>query len=215
MNVLEQEVLDSPDEPAAPLWTARPETASRLRGRIESILDWAKVRGYRDGDNPARWRGHLDKLLPARAKVRKVEHHAALPRGELPGFLATLRTQEGTAARALEFTILTAARTGETIGAGWDEFNLSEKAWIVPSGRMKAGKEHRVPLADRAVEILSNMRPASDTAETGSQFVFPGGKPGLPLSNMAFLMLLRRMGRGDLTVHGMRSRVSRLGGRTH
>jgi integrase len=143
MKVLEREVRDACAEPAAPLWTARPETASRLRGRIESILDWAKVRGYRDGENPARWRGHLDKLLPARAKVRKVEHHAALPYGELPGFLATLRMQEGTAAHALEFTILTAARTGEVIGARRNEFNLSEKLWTVPGNRMKAGRESR------------------------------------------------------------------------
>jgi integrase len=216
MKVLEQEVRDAPDQSAAPLWTARPETASRLRGRMESILDWAKVRGYRYGENPARWRGHLDKLLPARAKVRKVEHHAALPYGALPGFLATLRTQEGIAARAFEFTILTAARTGETIGARWDELNLSEKVWIVSGARMKAGKEHRVPLSDRALEILAEMtpasdtvnigqHPASDTVNIGQHFVFPGGKPGLPLSNMAFLMLLRRMGRGDLTAHGFRS----------
>jgi integrase len=215
MKVLEQEVRDGADEPAAPLWTARPETASRLRGRIESIISWATVRGYRDGENPARWRGHLDKLLPARAKVRKVEHHAALPYGELPVFLATLRTQGGIAARALEFTILTAARTGEAMGARWGELNLSDKVWVVPGDRMKAGKEHRVPLSDRAIEILSEMMPASDAENTGEpvsqagsisrQFVFPGNKTGLPLSGMAFLMLLRRMGRGDLTAHGFRS----------
>jgi integrase len=205
MKVLEQEIRHTPREPAAPLWTARPETASRLRGRIESILDWAKVRGHRDGENPARWRGHLDKLLPARAKVRKVEHHAALPYCDLPDFLTTLRAQEGTAARALEFTVLTAARTGETIGARWDEFNLGEKVWLVPSDRMKAGKEHRVPLSDRALAILSEMATATDQDKKDQQFVFPGGKPGLPLSNMAFLMLLRRMGRGDLTAHGFRS----------
>ena len=185
-----------------PLWTTKPETAGRLRGRIESILDWAKVRGYRAGENPARWRGHMDKLLPARSKVRKVEHHAALPYAELPGFLGGLREQEGIAARALEFTILTAARTGESIGARWDEINKREKVWVIPAARMKAGREHRVPLTSRAIAILEQMKSADD-AET--KFIFAGGKAGRPLSNMAFLMLLRRMGRGDLTAHGFRS----------
>ena len=129
-----------------PIWTTKPETAGRVRGRMESILDWAKVRGYRAGENPARWRGHLDKLLPARSKVRRVEHHAALPYAELPGFLVSLRDQEGIAARALEFAIVTAARTGEVIGARWSEIDLLEKTWTVPPGRMKAGREHRVPL---------------------------------------------------------------------
>ena len=135
-----------------PIWTAKPETASRLRGRLESILDFAKVRGYRDGENPARWRGHLDKLLPARSKVRAVEHHAALPYAELPAFLATLREQEGIAARALEFLILTAARTGEVIGAQWSEIDLLDKTWTVPAARMKAHREHRVPLSPRALD---------------------------------------------------------------
>src|SRR5262249_15420090 len=140
-----------------PLWAIKPETASRLRGRIESILDWAKVRGYRTGENPARWRGHLDKMLPARSKVRKVEHHAALPYAELPGFLVALRKQEGIAAKALEFTILTAARTGETIGARWSEFDLLDKTWTLPAERMKADREHRVPLSARALAILQAM----------------------------------------------------------
>jgi integrase len=173
-----------------------------VRGRIEAVLDWAKVRGYRVGENPARWRGHFDKLLPALGKVRKVEHHAALPYGELPGFLAVLRQQEGIAARALEFTILTAARTGETIFARWTELDLLDKTWTIPAGRMKAGKEHRVPLSARALAVLEEMqayRRADD------DFVFPGGKPGKPLSNMAFLMLLRRVDRGDLTAHGFRA----------
>ena len=185
-----------------PLWTTKPETAGRLRGRVESILDWAKVRGYRAGENPARWRGHLDKLLPARSKVRKVEHHAALPYAELPGFLVSLREQQGIAARALEFTILTAARTGESIGARWDEINTREKAWVIPAARMKAGREHRVPLTARALAILEQMKSARGAEP---QFIFEGGKAGRPLSNMAFLMLLRRMGRGDLTAHGFRS----------
>jgi integrase len=185
-----------------PIWRKKPETAVRLRGRIESILDWAKVRGYRTGENPARWKGHLDHLLPARGKVRKVEHHAALPYGELPGFLAALREQEGIAARALEFTILTSARTGETIFARWHELDLLDKTWIVPAERMKAGREHRVPLSARALAILEEMQPhrAGDDG-----FVFPGGKAGKPLSNMAFLMLLRRMKRDDLTAHGFRA----------
>jgi integrase len=185
-----------------PIWATKPETAGRVRGRIEAVLDFAKVCGYRTGENPARWKGHLEKSLPARAKVRKVEHHAALPFAELPGFLAALREQEGIAARALEFTILTAARTGETILARWDEIDLLDKVWIVPAGRMKAGREHRVPLSARALAILEEMQ-ACRSADEG--FVFPGGKSGKPLSNMAFLMLLRRMNRGDLTAHGFRS----------
>jgi integrase len=185
-----------------PIWTAKPETAGRVRGRIESILDWAKVRGYRAGENPARWKGHLDHLLPARGKVRKVEHHAALPYAELPSFLVALREQDGIAARALEFAILTAARTGEAIGARWGEINLLDKVWTVPANRMKAGKEHRVPLCPRVLAILEEMQ-VHRSADDG--FVFPGGKPGKPLSNMAFLMLLRRMDRDDLTAHGFRS----------
>lgn len=208
MKVLEQDVRAVPGKPAAPLWTARPETAGRLRGRIESILDWARVRGYRDGDNPARWRGHLDKLLPACAKIRKVKHHAALPYGELPGFVAALQTHDGVAARALEFAILTAARTGEVIGARWSEIDIAEKLWTIPGERMKAGKEHRVPLSTRAIVILEEMQPlchAGDGRDEEDPFVFPGGTRSQPLSNMAFLMLLRRMKRDDLTAHGFRS----------
>jgi integrase len=185
-----------------PIWTTKPETAGRVRGRVESILDWAKVRGYREGENPARWRGHLDKLLPARGKVRKVEHHAALPYGELPGFLVALREREAIAARALEFTILTAARTGETIFTRWNELDLLDKTWTIPANRMKAGREHRVPLSARALAILEKMQ-AHRHADDG--FVFPGDRSGKPLSNMAFLMLLRRMERDDLTAHGFRA----------
>jgi integrase len=184
-----------------PIWTTRPETASRLRGRVESILDFAKVREFRDGENPARWRGHLAKLLPARSKVREVKHHSALPYAELPTFLARLREQEGIAARALEFAILTAARTGEVIGACWNEIDLLDKTWTVPAARMKAHREYRVPLSPRALAILDEMQ----AARNGDAFVFPGRKAGLPLSNMAFLMLLRRMGRDDLTAHGFRA----------
>jgi len=187
-----------------PIWTTKPETASRLRGRIESILDFAKARGYRDGENPARWRGHLNKLLPARSKVRQVEHHAALPYPELPAFLARLRTREAAAARALEFLILTAARTSEVIGASWNEIDLLDKTWTVPASRMKAQREHRVPLPPRALAILTEMQEARAHG-AGDGFVFPGLKAGTPLSNMAFLMLLRRMGRADLTAHGFRA----------
>ena len=182
-----------------PIWTKKPETASRVRGRIESILDWATARGYRQGENPARWRGHLENLLPRRSKVRRVEHHAALPYSELSAFMLALRQQEGVAARALEFTILTAARTGEVIGARWEEINIAERLWSVPAERMKAGREHRVPLCGKALEIVEEMR------AIGGNFIFPGGKRGKPLSNMAMTMLLRRMGHGDQTVHGFRS----------
>jgi integrase len=151
-----------------------------VRGRIESVLDWAKARGYRTGENPARWRGHLDKLLPARGKVRRVEHHAALPYAELPGFLVALREQEGIAARALEFLVLTAARMGETIGARWTEFDLLDKIWTVTAERMKAGREHRVPLSARALAILQEMQ-AHRHGDDG--FIFAGSKPGKPLSN--------------------------------
>jgi integrase len=187
-----------------PIWTAKPETASRVRGRLESILDFAKVRGERDGENPARWRGHLDKLLPAPSKVRQVEHHAALPFAELPAFQASLREQEGIAALALEFLILTAARTGEAIGARWAEISLLDKTWTVPAARMKGRQEHRVPLSAPALAILDEMRLARH-GNDGDAFVFPGGKAGKPLSNMAFLMLLRRMDRDDLTAHGFRA----------
>ena len=184
-----------------PIWHDKTETATRLRGRIESILDWATVRGYRAGDNPARWRGHLDHLLPARSKVHTVEHHPALPYDEMGTFMAQLREQPGVAAMALEFLILTAARTGEVIGAEWEEFDLEQKAWTVPASRMKAQREHRVPLAPRAVKLLEKLR---EMIPSGN-YVFPGGRPGKPLSNMAMLALLKRMGRSDLTAHGFRS----------
>ncbi len=187
------------------IWTEKPETASRLRGRIEAVLDWAKVRGYREGENPARWRGHLDKLLPARARVRRVEHHAALPYAEIRELMAALRAQEGVAARALEFAILTAARTSETIGARWGEIDLDERVWTIPAERMKMGREHRAPLSPRAVGILTAMLKLAADEPAPDAFVFPGGKAGKPLSNMAMEMMLRRMGRDDITVHGFRS----------
>jgi integrase len=183
-----------------PIWTTKPETASRVRGRIESVLDWATARGYRQGDNPARWRGHLENLLPKKSKMRRVKHHAALPYVEIGDFMAQLKQQEGVAAEALEFTILTAARTGEVIGARWPEINFAERLWTVPVERMKSGKEHRVPLSAAALAILEQMR-----AIRQDDFIFPGGKARRPMSNMAMAMTLRRMGRADLTVHGFRS----------
>lgn len=183
-----------------PIWHEKTETATRLRGRIESILDWAKTREYRTGDNPARWRGHLENLLPARSKVQAVEHHAALPYSEIGDFMAKLREQEGIAALALEFVILTAARTGEAIGATCSELDLDGKLWTVPAERMKAGREHRVPLSPRTVKLLEELR----EIRTG-EFVFPGRQATKPLSNMAMLALLKRMGRADLTAHGFRS----------
>ena len=155
--------------------------------------------GYRTGDNPARWRGHLQNLLAKRSKVTKVEHHPALPYGQMGEFMAELRTQAGMAALALEFTILTAARTGEVIGARWNEIDLDGKVWTVPAERMKAEREHRVPLCTRAIKILKELQPL------GGEFVFKGLKPGKPLSNMAMLELLKRMGRQDISVHGFRS----------
>ena len=182
------------------IWTDKPETATRVRGRIESVLDWATVRGHRQGDNPARWRGHLDKLLPARAKVAKVKHHAALPYAEISGFMADLHKQEGVSALALEFAILTAARTGEVIGATRDEIDATNKVWVIPAERMKAGREHRVPLSKRALDII-----AAAPREDDNPYLFIGGSKGKPLSNMAMLKLLERMKRTDLTVHGLRS----------
>lgn len=187
-----------------PIWTKKPETASRLRGRIEQVLDWARARGYRAGENPARWKGHLKNLLPARSKVQRVEHHAALPYAEIGDFIAALRAQEGTAARALEFAVLTAARTGEVLGARWCEIDIREKLWTVPATRIKSGKEHRAPLSGRAFEILKELKRAHG-CEDAEGYVFEGREQGRPLSNMAFLMLLRRMGRADLTAHGFRS----------
>jgi integrase len=167
-------------------------------------LDFAKVCGYRNGENPSRWRGRLDKLLPARSKVRDVEHLASLPYAQLPAFLVSVRGRGAIAARALEFLTLTAARTGEVIGARWDEIDLLHKTWTVPAGRMKTHREHRVPLSPRALAILNEMKVARH-GDDGNAFVFPGPKAGKPLSNMAFLMLLRRMGLNNLTVHGFRA----------
>ena len=189
-----------------PIWTTKPETASRLRGRMEVILSWAKVSGYRDGENPAQWRGHLDHLLPAKSKVRKVVHHAALSYTEMPAFMKLLREDRSLSARALEFLILTASRTNEALGVVWSEIDLRRRLWTIPAERMKAGKEHRVPLPSRACEILTEMSEVRH-----SDFVFPGTKLGRPLSQMALAMLLRRLGYGHVTVHGFPIDLSRLG----
>jgi len=180
-----------------PIWTTKTETASRVRGRIESVLDWATVRGYRKGDNPARWRGHIEHLLAARADVQKVVHHAALDYREVGAFMAALREREGMAARMLEFAILTAARSGEVRGATWAEFDLPGATWTIPADRMKAKKEHRIPLSDAAVKVLEAL-----PRDGGVVFKSPTGKQ---FSDAAMSKLLDRMGRTDLTAHGFRS----------
>jgi integrase len=183
-----------------PIWYKKPETANRVRGRIEMVLNFAKVRGFRSGENPARWRGHLDHALPSRSQVRKAGHHRALPYGEVPAFMAQLKDREGTAARALDFTILTAARTGEVLGAKWDEIDLDNAVWTVPADRMKAGREHRVPLAAGVVGLLKDL-----PREEGNDFVFVGPRHD-GLSNMAMDAVLRRLDLKDrATVHGFRS----------
>ncbi|NVJ93337.1 MAG: integrase arm-type DNA-binding domain-containing protein [Methylocystaceae bacterium] len=183
-----------------PIWATKTETASRIRGRMEAILDWASVRKYRSGENPARWKGHLDHLLPSKSKLQKKKHHSALPYDQISDFISTLRKQNGTSARALEFTILTAARTSEVIEAVWSEIDFENKVWTIPAERMKAGREHRVPLSETALNILQKMAEIQT-----SDFVFPGNSKNRPLSNMAMLTVLRRMKRTDITVHGFRS----------
>lgn len=184
-----------------PIWSKKPETTSRVRERIERVLDWAKARGYRAGDNPARWRGHLDKLLPSLKKSHRVKHHAALPFRDIGPFMVKLRAEEGTAARALELLILTTARTIETIAARWPEFDLDSAMWVIPPERVKTHKEHRVPLSPQAVKLLRSLK---EQRRDDEDFVFPG-RSGKHLSNMALLALLERMRRDDITVHGFRS----------
>jgi integrase len=182
-----------------PIWTVKPETASRVRGRIEKVLDAAKAKGFRDGENPARWRGHLDHLLSRRSKLAR-GHHAAMPYEDVAGFIARLRNREATAALALELCILTAARSGEILGMQWSEIDLDKEVWTVPANRMKAGREHRVPLSPRAVAIFRRLEEVKE-----GEFVFPGQARNKPLSNMAMEMMLRRMNIQDATVHGFRS----------
>ena len=179
----------------APIWARTPETGARLRGRVEKVFDWAKARGFRDGENPARWKGHLQHLLKARPKA---EHHAAMPFAELPAFMAKLRDNNSISARALEFGILTAARTTEIREATWAEINLKAALWTIPAGRMKAGKEHVVPLSARALEILQSLPHVGD-------LVFPGAREGRPLSDMAMTQLLRGADGNGYRVHGFRS----------
>src|SRR3984957_4993120 len=182
-----------------PIWTMKAETASRVRGRIEKVLDAAKAKGSRSGENPARWRGHLDHLLPRRSKLAR-GHHAAMPYEEVANFIEKLRKRDATAALALELCILTAARSGEILGMRWSEVDLDTQVWTVPAHRMKAGREHRVPLSPRAVAILRQLEELK-----GGEFVFPGQVRNKPLSNMAMEMMLRRMNIQDATVHGFRS----------
>ncbi|WP_066273116.1 tyrosine-type recombinase/integrase [Hydrogenophaga palleronii] len=181
-----------------PIWKTKNETASRVRGRIESVLDWATVRKYRSGENPARWKGHLDHLLAAPSKVKKVKHHRALPIDEMSTFMKELRLREGMAARALEFTILTAARSGEARGACWSEMDLDAGIWTVPAERMKAGKEHRVPLSAAALQLLK----ALPRLEKGEQIFY--APRGGQLSDMSLTAVMRRM-EVDAVPHGFRS----------
>jgi integrase len=183
-----------------PLWTRAPETASRVRGRIEAVLDAAKARGHvsRNEANPARWRGHLDKLLPKRAKLAR-GHHAAMPYADIPAFVAGLRERPAIAARPLEFCILTAVRSGEALGSRWEEIDFEARVWTIPAERTKAAREHRIPLSGRAVAILREM----EATRTGS-YVFPGRRPGCPLNGTAFEVLLRRI-KSPYTAHGFRS----------
>lgn len=180
------------------IWEAKTETATRLRGRIEKILDWATVSKYRQGENPARWRGHLENLLANPHKVAKVAHHPALPWRDIGAFVGTLRKQVGTAARALEFTILTAARSGEVRGATWAKIDLDAGLWVVPAERIKMGKEHRVPLSASVIALINDLPREGD-------LVFPGAKEHTGLSDMSLTAVLRRMKRTDITVHGFRS----------
>lgn len=196
--VLRQEV-STKDGSTSTLWNARNETASRLRGRLESILDWAKVSGYREGENPAAWQGNLKHVLPAPGKVQKVEHHAALPFSEIGTFMEKLRQRSGISAKALEFAILTAARSGEVRGATWDEIDLHNKTWTISAERMKASKSHTVPLSDPAYMLLKNM-----PRIVGNSLIFPAPKGGI-MSDQAFKALFDRMQVANITTHGFRS----------
>jgi len=181
-----------------PIWTTKTETATRVRGRVEKVLDWCKVQGYRTGDNPAAWRGHLSEALPKPSKVAVGKHHAALPWAEIGAFMAELKAMPGIAARALELIILCGTRTSEALNSTWSEFDLDAGLWVIPRERMKSFREHRVPLSEPAIRILRALQHVGE-------HVFPGSKENTPLSNMSCLAVLKRMGRPDLTVHGFRS----------
>ena len=184
-----------------PIWNEIPDTARRVRGRVEKVLDWARARNYRTGENPARWRGHLDHLLPSTPKAQRVKHHPALPYATIGGFMGELRQRRDISSKALEFLILTAARTGETINARWSEIDFTERLWLVPGERMKSGRPHIVPLSDRTIEILRSV-PREAGEDDG--YIFMGARAGKPLSDMALLELLRGL-RPGFTVHGFRS----------
>jgi integrase len=200
---LEMSAIDTPAVLRAiePIWTAKSETASRVRGRIENVLDWAKARGHRTGDNPASW-DVIGQILPAVSEIAPAQNHAALPFGEIAAFMAELRARDGIGARALEFAILTAARSKEAMGATWDEIGLADATWIIPASRMKAGREHRVPLSPAVIELLQAL-----PREQGNQYLFPGRDPG---SRVGVLTLSRTLSalRPDVTVHGMRATFS-------
>jgi len=183
-----------------PIWEKTPETASRVRGRIENVLGWATVHHYRAGDNPARWGGLLEHALPARSKIAKVEHHAALPYAEIGAFVAELRQDSGVAAACLQFITLTAARLDEARSATWDEIDLPNRIWIVPARRMKADKEHRVPLSAGAVVILKQMQEIRQ-----SDYVFPGRLEGRPIGDNTIWRLAKEAAGSDITIHGLRS----------
>jgi integrase len=182
----------------SPIWTTKTETATRLRQRIEAVLDYATVHGLRSGPNPAAWKGNLDKVLAKPAKLKKVQHHRALPIDEMPAFVDALRQREGMLARCLEFVVLTACRSGEARGARWSEIDLAAKLWTIPPERMKAGKPHRVPLSAEALAVLEALPRIA-----GTDLVFPAPRGG-QLSDMALLAVMRRMG-VDAVPHGMRS----------
>ncbi len=183
-----------------PIWHSKTETATRVRSRIELVLDFAKANGWRDGENPARWRGHLDKLLPKPTKLKAVQHHAALPWKLMSEFMTRLRSCPGVGARALEFAILTATRSGEVRLAEWSEIDQEEKLWTIPAHRMKARREHRVPLSEAALDVLKQVPQVDDES-----LVFPGMRAHRPLSDMTMTAVLKRMKHGDLTAHGFRS----------
>jgi len=188
-----------------PIWTTKTETATRLRGRIELILDWATTREYRKGENPARWRGHLQNLLPRPSKIQKVKHQPSLPYEEISSFLSALQMQPGNAAKAMAFTIFTASRTSEVLGLTWEEIDMKKRIWTIPADRTKAGREHKVPLSQPAMDTLQTIQKENSMLKVPYKTVFTAPTGDRPLSKMSMLMVLRRMNRADITVHGFRA----------